>query len=447
MKKILHMPVILVFFIMCTSLFARIDLVTLPERDSVQLTIYNSADLTLVRDGRTLTLSEGENNLQFSWANTLIDPTSIDLMTRSRADVNIMELSFPPRVRDLGEWRIYSRSAGRVPMEINYFTSGISWRAYYMATLSPGEDTMEMQGYVRVTNRSGEDYRDAQVRVIVGEINLLDRIADLARRRYPYGTPDVRPPDIPRPEPLARDLVMESKEVFLAIDAAAAPKEIVKEGLSEYFLYTIEGTENIPDGWSKRLLSFSQENIPVKNFYRYEAERYGRSAVRFISFANDSEHRMGDEPLPDGLIKVFKNTDTDSGHLSYIGQDHSDYIPVGEKVELNMGKAIDVSVEPVLMGYRTKNFLFNNPDGNISGWDEERHYEITVSNYRQVPVEVEVTRNLPHQYWDMSPEGDFDQYLEVDINTVRFTVELMPMSEKTFGYTVTHYEGDRRDTR
>ena len=28
---------------------AKMDLVTLPARDSVQLTIYNSADLTLVR--------------------------------------------------------------------------------------------------------------------------------------------------------------------------------------------------------------------------------------------------------------------------------------------------------------------------------------------------------------------------------------------------------------
>ena len=32
-----------------------------------------------------------------------------------------------------------------------------------------------------------------------------------------------------------------------------APKEIIKEGLSEYFIYTIEGTETIADGWSKRM--------------------------------------------------------------------------------------------------------------------------------------------------------------------------------------------------
>ena len=35
---------------------ARINVTSLPGRDSVQLTIYNSADLTLVKETRTLTL-------------------------------------------------------------------------------------------------------------------------------------------------------------------------------------------------------------------------------------------------------------------------------------------------------------------------------------------------------------------------------------------------------
>ena len=48
---------------------AKVDLVTLPSRDTVQLTIYNSADMTLVRESRALTLKEGKNKLQFSWAN------------------------------------------------------------------------------------------------------------------------------------------------------------------------------------------------------------------------------------------------------------------------------------------------------------------------------------------------------------------------------------------
>jgi hypothetical protein len=65
---------------------AKVDLVTLPSRDTVQLTIYNSADMTLVRESRALTLKDGENKLQFSWANTLIDPTSLEMLPKANAD-------------------------------------------------------------------------------------------------------------------------------------------------------------------------------------------------------------------------------------------------------------------------------------------------------------------------------------------------------------------------
>ncbi len=44
---------------------------------------------------------------------------------------------------------------------------------------------MRLEGYVRVTNNSGEDYENAQVRLVVGQVHLLDQIAELARRQYP----------------------------------------------------------------------------------------------------------------------------------------------------------------------------------------------------------------------------------------------------------------------
>ena len=88
---------------------AKVDLVTLPSRDTVQLTIYNSADMTLVRESRALTLKDGDNKLQFSWANTLIDPTSLEMLPKASADkIDIADLTFPPRVRNLGLWNIES---------------------------------------------------------------------------------------------------------------------------------------------------------------------------------------------------------------------------------------------------------------------------------------------------------------------------------------------------
>jgi len=424
--------------------FAKIDLVTLPERDRVQLTIYNSADLTLARDTRTLTLKRGINALQFSWANTLIDPTSLEFLPLKSADrVDVAELSFPPRVRELGLWRISSQVADKIPVEISYFTSGISWRAYYLATLSADEKKMDLEGYVIVTNRSGEEYENAQVRLVVGKVHILDEIAALARRAQPFGRPEEAVSEKAKKEYYERarmDLVPP------AAAGMAAPKQIVKEGLSEYFIYTIEGTETIPNGWAKRLASFRQDGIPVVNLYRYEEERFGQQVIRFLAFVNGKSHGLGKEPLPDGLVKVFGRTD-DQGHLRYVGADTTKYIPVDQKVELNLGPARDVEVEPKLMECATKNYLFNAPGGNISGWDEVQTWKVKVSNRTRLPVKVEVKRNLKHQYWEMDKSGDSGTYEREDVDTVKFTLELAPYSAKEFSYTVTYFEGDRRDRR
>ena len=73
--------------LMVDSTAARnVDLSTVPQRDTVQLTIYNSEDLTLVRETRTVTFKKGANPLQFSWANTLIDPSSVELKFLTHPD-------------------------------------------------------------------------------------------------------------------------------------------------------------------------------------------------------------------------------------------------------------------------------------------------------------------------------------------------------------------------
>ena len=78
-------PILFIVVALAGMSFAKVDLVTLPTRDRTQLTIYESADLTLVRDSRDLTLKEGQNRLQFSWAGTLIDPTSLSMLPRAHA--------------------------------------------------------------------------------------------------------------------------------------------------------------------------------------------------------------------------------------------------------------------------------------------------------------------------------------------------------------------------
>ncbi len=423
--------------------WGKVDLVTLPARDRVQITIYNSADITLARDIRSLTMKKGPNRLQFSWAGTLIDPTSLEMLPLAQArEINLQSLEYPPRVTGLGIWNLESKLSGKVPFEITYFTSGISWNAYYLATLTPDESSMRLQGYVRVNNNSGEDYENAETRLIVGKINLLDQIAELARRQQPYGRPGPGPVPMPALGAAYDMPYMAKAEGMRAAKSAVmrAPKAIKKEGLSEYFLYTIEGTEDIENGWGKRMISFDAGKVPVKNLYRYEEQRYGTMPVRFLSFANDEKHTLGKEPIPGGLVKVFRRVD-DQGGLSYIGAQSVKYIPMDEEVALNLGVSRDVSVKPTLMDFSTDHYEWK--DDRIKGWDEYLTFKISVANYRDIPVKVEVRRNFPVTTWRLSNKGEYGKYEKVDKDTVQYTMELPPHSKKEFSYNVTLFRGSR----
>jgi hypothetical protein len=443
-----HLCILLTVVSLASAAHGKVDLVTLPARDTVQLTIYNSADMTLVRESRALTVKEGENALQFSWENTLIDPTSLEMLPKSQAGaIDIAELVYPPRVRNLGLWNVQSEISGKVPMEITYLTSGLSWRAFYMGTLTPDEKTMRLQAYVRVTNNSGEDYENAQVRLIVGQVHTLDEIAELARREYPYGRPGLVPPKAPTLGRAVKDELVRLEERAMVAPSAApavmAPKQVVKEGLSEYFLYTIEGTETIPSGWSKRLQSFVVDAVPVLNLYKFEEDRYGPVVLRFLSFKNDEEHELGETPIPGGVLKVYRTAGSQR-HLSYVGQSSFKYIPVNEDVELNLGVVSDITVEPELMDFRTDNYRFDRR-GNVAGWDEVRTFEVTVKNTREIPVKVEIRRNFATTYWTLERTGQIDEFEKIDADTVEFNLLLEPRSQRKFQYTVTTYHGVRTE--
>jgi hypothetical protein len=117
--------------LLCAAANARnVDLSTVPRRNTVQLTIYNSEDLTLVRETRTITFKKGVNPLQFSWANTLIDPTSVELRFLSNADkLELLDTTYPHDKPQILYWNVKSEIDGEARIQITYFTSGITWSA------------------------------------------------------------------------------------------------------------------------------------------------------------------------------------------------------------------------------------------------------------------------------------------------------------------------------
>ncbi len=427
--------------------YAKVDLVTLPNRDSTQLTIYNSANLTLVRDNRNLTIKNGKNELQFSWANTLIDPTSIDLLPKANGDaIDVFDLTYPANTRNLGYWTINSRIKGKTPFEISYLTSGLTWSAFYLATMSSDETSMNLDAYVKVTNNSGEDYDNAQVRLIVGKVHTIDTIVELANRQYPYQSPIIGHP-IPLREQIVNEQVMAKAGVarmaFAAADSSMVRrKEIKKEGLSEYFLYTIEGTESIPNTWAKRLPSFDAQGVKVDNLYKYNESRYGRQVRRFLYFKNDKEHKLGETPIPGGEIQVFGTSENKD--LTYSGRSDFQYIPVEQEVELALGHVEDVTVKVTKMKESTHDYMYDTDNhGKIVGWDLTEDWKVEIKNMREIPIKIEITRDLDTQYWDIVNKGQYGKYIKDDLDTIKYKLDIPANSETKFEYILTKHNGRR----
>src|SRR5215475_2368113 len=179
----LKFQILFILFAACGLVQAKnVDLSTVPKRNTVALTIYNSEDLTLVRETRVVTFKKGVNPLEFSWAGTLIDPTSVELKFVNHADkLDVLDTTFPHDKPQKLYWNVQSDFDGEATIQITYFTSGISWSADYLCIANKDESKLGFEGFVRITNNSGEDYDDAHVRLVVGKINLVEKVAELAK--------------------------------------------------------------------------------------------------------------------------------------------------------------------------------------------------------------------------------------------------------------------------
>ena len=140
--------------------------------------------------------------------------------------------------------------------------------------------------------------------------------------------------------------------------AGAKTKEIIKEELSEYFLYTVEGRDTIPTGWGKRLPSFKTTDVPITSYYKFEKERWGDQVMRYYRFTNSVPSHLGKEPLPDGAVKAFRIV-TDDNLYAFVGSTAVKYIPVNETVELELGNDREVLVKPTLMNWVKTDLAFD----------------------------------------------------------------------------------------
>jgi hypothetical protein len=268
-----------------------------------------------------------------------------------------------------------AEKGGERDVELSYLTGGLGWKADYVAELTGKEDSLDLNGWVTLTNTSGTSYPNAQLQLIAGDVNRA--------------APDYKV------RPQMREMVMM---------AAAAPA-MQEESLFEYHLYTLNRPTSIDDNQTKQVALLSANKVPVAKEYLlrgaeyYYQGQYGdlgqkMKAGVFLEFDNKGDN-LG-IPLPKGVVRVYKKDA--AGRAQFIGEDRIDHTAKGERVRLKLGEAFDINADKKQTDYQ-KIAAYGR-----SGGVYETAYQLEIRNAKKEAIKVKVVEPMPGD-WQMVSES------------------------------------------
>jgi hypothetical protein len=267
--------------------------------------------------------------------------------------------------------KINSDTAGNLPVELDYLTGVLGWAADYVAELAPDEHSIELKGWVTLTNTSGTAYRNAKLQLVAGTVNRVRQL-----------------------------LADQLKTKAVELESMANPAPMQEQALFEYHLYTLGRPTTIAENQTKQVELLTGHAIPVTKEYRLanvaeafdyqmgEAPRVNAD-VRLM-FVNDEKSRLG-IPLPQGTVRVYKADN--AGQAIFVGEDSIQHTPKNETVKLTLGQAFDVTA-------RGKQTDFEILGSRVF----ESAYEIEFKNAKTEPVTVILAQGVPAD-WKMIRES------------------------------------------
>ena len=309
---------------------------------------------------------------------------------------NIANIDFPKLpegliTRPTLVWLINNTKPGAHKTEVSYLTSGLSWRAEYVAVAKDNDQKLELNAWVSIDNRSGATYPDAKLKLIAGEVHQVMQA---------------------RPMRMAKGMVMQAME-------AAAP-QFEEKSFFEYHLYTLQRATTIKQNQTKQISLFPSVETKVKKIYTYESSRSQDDVRVNLEFFNSKQNGMG-MPLPAGKVRVYKE-DPDDASLEFIGEDLIDHTPKDEKVRLFLGNAFDIKAERAMT------------DKSSTGKDSYTEtWQIKLRNHKDSAVDIVVVERL-YGFWEIKKATH--QYKKKDATTVEFFVNVPKDQEVVLEYTV-----------
>jgi len=312
------------------------------------------------------------------------------------------------------EWLVSNTKEGTHKAEISYLAGGLNWSANYVALLSSDDAKLDLTGWVTVTNSSGTGFTNAGLKLVAGDVNVVQEEFGGAMR-------------------MAKTM---------AVDEAAAP-QFKQSELFEYKLYTLQRRTSVGNNETKQIELTSGRNVAAKKMFIYDglADQwrywYNNYSYRsqgsfgqqsnpkvgvYVTFKNDDKSGLG-IPLPKGKVRVYKRDDDNKEQ--FIGEDQIDHTPKDEELRLYLGNAFDI------VGERAQKDFKSYSNGHVV----EESIEVKVRNHKSEQVEVMVYEH-PWRWSQWEILNANTTWEKVDQSTLRFPVKIKKDEEKVVKYTV-----------
>ncbi|HEY2707619.1 MAG TPA: DUF4139 domain-containing protein [Caulobacteraceae bacterium] len=252
-----------------------------------------------------------------------------------------------------------SDHAGARLAKLSYLTTGLSWKADYVALFDEPNAKLDLQGWITLTNTAGTSFVDADTKLVAGDVQLQNGGGGGS-----YYNPT-------------------AVVVRGGSEAHSGPGQ----ALGDYYIYSLPERTTIAQNQTKQVSFLDAQGVTAHRVYQWNADALVSAsepahALVGVDFSNSAGGGLG-AGLPAGTVRIYQRDA--SGAPKFVGEAPIGHVPQGSELLLKMGEAFDVTVQPTLVA-----------DTRVS--DERSRYSMSyvIRNAKSEPVTVEVRQS---GYW------------------------------------------------
>lgn len=296
----------------------------------------------------------------------------------------------PPnlRARPTLSVTVDSNRSGRRPASIRYLTGGLGWSADYVALYDEGKGTIDMQGWVTLTNQTGTTFHNADTVLVAGSPGS----GQPSYQRRPVRTATTR--------------------------MSPGTETADREQLGDFYLYPLPARTTIANAQTKQVSFLDVQGVAARKVYARTIGWLSNedSAVNVdsaIAFSSSRDQGLGDA-LPAGTVRFYQRDR--QGTPQFIGENTIGHTPMGSDLTLKTGDAFDVLVQaevekrekiPAAEWEKSSRYRVIKDGQTVTEVESQRAVDYwrttmryTFTNAKSVPVDVDLTQSgLDRGWW------------------------------------------------